>query len=168
LSSMTKVAQAALKQHDNGAKLVRLSKAAGVDVANVAKSRVVLWVPANVASGPARGRKKKPTSQYGAYRVNFSFDSLVPFDVRNDNGVEQATLACVLFHTQGVQVVEFDLPQVMETVLDYCAERGKATYDRLCFTVRRTRGQREFTMNIGHVKLIARQASGWIRKAEIN
>lgn len=168
MSSMTKVAQAALKQHDNGAKLVRLSKAAGVDVANVAKSRVVLWVPANVASGPTRGRKKKPTSHYGAYRVNFSFDSLVPFDVRNDNGVEQATLACVLFHTQGVQVVEFDLPQVMETVLDYCAERGKATYDRLCFTVRRTRGQREFTMNIGHVKLIARQASGWIRKAEIS
>ena len=102
LSSMTKVAQAALRQQGGNATLVRLSKAADVDVANVARSRVVLWVPANVASGPTRGRK--PTNQYGAYRVNFSFDSLVPFDVRNDNGVERATLACVLFHTQGVQV----------------------------------------------------------------
>ena len=165
LSSMTKVAQAALRQQGGNATLVRLSKAADVDVANVARSRVVLWVPANVASGPTRGRK--PTNQYGAYRVNFSFDSLVPFDVRNDNGVERATLACVLFHTQGVQVVEFDLPQVMETVLDFCAERGKATYDRLCFTVRRTRGQRDFTLNIGNTKLTARQASGWIRKNEI-
>jgi hypothetical protein len=55
----------------------------------------------------------------------------------------------------------------METVLDFCAERGKATYDRLCFTVRRTRGQRDFTLNIGNTKLTARQASGWIRKNEI-
>jgi len=158
---MTKVAMVALKGHvDAGAKLVRLSKAANVDFNTVKNSEVVVWVPATVTSSPSNGYKTP--REFGKYAVNMSFDSFVPFDKQNVDGVKEATLACVLFHTQGVQLVEYEMPEVANAVMEYFAQKGKSTSDRLTFFVRRTRGQKEFKLQVGDIMVSPKRMSGWM------
>jgi hypothetical protein len=146
------------------AQLVRLSKAAQTQVKP--KSTVLLWVPATVASAPNKG--PKPTRNYGRYQVGFTFDSLVGYDTANADGVSNAFLACVLFHQQGVQVVQYDLPQVVEAVLEFCDTKSKKFDDRLNFVVRRTRGQKEFKLHIGTQVLTPKVVSGWIKYSDIS
>ena len=159
---MTKIANVVLRGHvARGAKLVRLSKATDVDPGAVSRSEVVVWVPATVASGPAHGPKS--IRDYGKYAINVSFDSFVPFDTQNRDGVQRASLACVLFHTQGVQLVEYELPAVTDAVMEYCEQRGKLTSDRMTFAVRRTRGQKEFKLLIGDRVVLPSRMSGWLK-----
>lgn len=162
---MTKIARIVLnnaKQVD--AQLVRLSKAAQTQVKP--KSTVLLWVPAAVSSAPNNG--PKPTRNYGRYQVGLTFDSLVGYDTANADGVNDALLACVLFHQQGVQVVQYDMPQVVEAVLEYCDVKNKECDDRLTFVIRRTRGQKEFKLHIGTQVLTPKIVSGWIKYSAIS
>lgn len=160
--SMTDVARAALSgRMAQGARLVRLSKAADTSVEEVSGAEVTVWVPATVSSSPQRG--PKPTREYGVYRIGLSPESLIAFDVKNESGAKSVTLSCVLFHNQGVQLVDFDMAQVADAVIDYCAERGKGYHDKMTFQVRRTRGQRDFKLTIGARELVAVKASGWTK-----
>jgi hypothetical protein len=149
-------AQAIIRDMHPNALLVRCSRA---DEPVNSREPVVVWMKASVASDGLNG---KPLRDYGVYDVSLTFNRLVQLDASN------AKFAVALRNRKRTQVVEFDMQQVIEAVVGYCAAKSKEFDSLIGGYVKKSRGQRRAVLHIGDAQIVESDSSGWLDDALID